>query len=149
MIITRDDVLKAIKEEPLIARYWVQPRQQGPCAVCAVGAVLRNAGLTDTQINLAAATVTQHMFASDDGSIPAELSTRNYMGALSMQWERLVDAAVPSLWMDIDAHHLEKLKPKLVQWVLENLPDGVVYDSAEDEARLAKIYSMYEESNEA
>lgn len=51
--ITRRETLHAIRTEPLKAGKWASNEEgnEGKCSVCAVGAVLRKAGLDDACIN--------------------------------------------------------------------------------------------------
>lgn len=130
MLITRDDVLTAIDKEPLTVRSWVEAFSEpstGQCSVCAVGAVLRNQGLSDMDIPEVAVKVTRGIFNCEDGSVPRLLKDGLYLSALSVQWERMVDAVKPSEWFMFKANDLEKLKPKLRAWVLKHLPDGPIY----------------------
>jgi len=91
-----------------------------------VGAVLRQKGLSDEAIPLAALTATRGVCQPYE-SIPALLRDGLYMSALSVKWERLVDQETPSEWMDLKPRHLEKLKPQLIAWVMEHLPAGEIY----------------------
>lgn len=138
MIITRDDVLKAIREEPLIATDWIGWRtpENGGCPVCAVGAVLRHKGLDDLEIPYTAYTVTKGKFIASE-SIPAALAAKNYLGALSIKWERMTEMKKPSEWYFFQPKELDKFKPEFMRWILDNLPDGVIYS---DDAELDDYY---------
>lgn len=55
MRITKKQIIKALKTEPLERGHWVQNRSlpyKGTCNVCAVGAVLRHAGLANSAIHV-------------------------------------------------------------------------------------------------
>lgn len=141
LTITRDDVLEAIEREHLRANQWMTNDAKG-CRVCAVGAVLRAkldlANPSYDQIrmlNHTAGNITKMQCLDSDSLIDA-LKDNNYMGALSIQFERLAvkmadrlseetnDIIVPT---DLTSEQLEGLKPALKQWVLETMPDGVIY----------------------
>jgi hypothetical protein len=131
MRITRGQVLKAIKKEKLRPGQWVWDHVDPKCEVCAVGAVLRNAGMAPTDIDWSAPRICQYKFVQGDGSIPAQLRRGNYLGALSMKFERLCEMTPMGgrdLWGCVTDEHIEtKIKPKLEEWVRDHLPRGVIY----------------------
>ena len=128
MRISRDDILQAIDKERLIAEDWVGYDIDRPdCPVCAVGAVLRGAGLENQEIMDRAGAITGGAFIASK-SLPAALGAGNWLGALSIKWERMCEAAKPSEWWTWEPKRLEAFKPALKEWVLQTLPEGVIYD---------------------
>lgn len=111
MIITRKDVIKAIKKESLKRGDFVhdyykdqfgnwKEKNDPNCKVCAVGAVLRNKGYSNKQIN-----VTVDNFAGDwTGDWRTELQCENYLAALSSRFEQSGGGK------------------KLVEWVKKHMP---------------------------
>ncbi len=67
----------------------------------------------------------------DSGNLHAALADKNYMAALSIQFERM---AVKLAMRDntaadlLSVKELETLKPDLIRWVITNFPDGVLYE---------------------
>lgn len=97
------------------------------CKVCAVGAVLRLAGLDNGEIMRDSIEVTVGSYGVSD-NIKRALSNGNYLGALSIQFERLCSDE-PKLDGEEFARYIEEtVKPKLRAWVMENLPAGVIYE---------------------
>lgn len=132
MKITRDDVIKAIDTESLVPNQWVEGLTNPACRVCAVGAVLRNAGLDNGDIVKQAEVVTRGQYAPSYGSLPKILKDGNYMGALSIQFERLCVQA-PLEVRDVDGEilswYLDRVvKQSLRSWVLSKFPEGVIYE---------------------
>jgi len=89
--ITRSEILKAIRTEPLVSGNFVQTEnnKEKNCAVCAVGAVLRIAGQNNTEIHSFGE---QLMYEGVCSSQPhyvilEELKERRYLHALSMKFE--------------------------------------------------------------
>jgi len=100
--ITKKEVLQAIKTEPLTSGNWVKLDDKKrfndkTCSVCAVGAVLRKAGLGNQAINdFGDALAMQGVVAPDsylesEGYVEAEiqdyLDTEKYLHALSYKFE--------------------------------------------------------------
>lgn len=143
MKITRDDVLRAIEQEPLMPDSWVQNIHIDGCPVCAVGAVLREKGLENMDIGIVARRVTRGQFIPSASSLPRQLAEGNYLGALSMQFERMCEVAPKDVFIKLEnalfgeyleihpGYVQEIVKPKLIEWVKEHLPDGVIYSDEE------------------
>lgn len=110
--VTRKEILKAIRTEPLKAGTWIHDRKvtldngsgislqtsvaDKKCKVCAVGAVLRQKGIPDDKIFWAA----DSLFcdtgssecdsdASDEGNPLQNVKDGHYMAALSSKFEQL------------------------------------------------------------
>lgn len=139
MIITKSDVLKALESERLSPGRWVN-YEDPSCPVCAVGAVLRGQGLDDEAVEDSAAFVCQMKYCPSDGSIPLALTEGNYLGALSMQFERFCEMApigsrIPFMgesgtvdYEDVDPRYVELVvKPAIIEWAKDCLPEGVLY----------------------
>jgi hypothetical protein len=159
--ISRKTILKAIKKEPLRAGEWVDKsdlKTVGNCHVCAVGAVLRTAGLPNNQIgnsawNLMAGAnpVTwgdDHMIAEEAAQIAKE---GNHLAALSAYFEGIVRNydirtkdygdvfAIPNRAMPV-------VRRKLRRFVLKNFPkrirlhQPIAVPSKRDLAKMAAAY---------
>jgi hypothetical protein len=108
--ISRRDILTAIRNEPLNTGSFVNPKGVGPdgvegglgsvedknCTVCAVGAVLRKAGLSNREIeefgealgDLGPITPTRYEIYSDvKGGLKELLKEKKYLHALSVKFE--------------------------------------------------------------
>lgn len=101
--ISKDVILKAIKIEPLNKGYFVQwernefgPSTNPNCKVCAVGAVLRHAGMTNRQIDLFGDKLNNcgQVYASSEcdkqsvrETIETMLKQKRYLHALSVKFE--------------------------------------------------------------
>lgn len=131
MKITRDDVVTAIASETLIPNEWVEQEGNPGCRVCAVGAVLRRAGLANGEIKRLAPEATNRAFAASQ-HLNAVIGDGNWLGALSIQFERLCEKAPldgRDMIGDVLPEYVEKtVKPALRAWVLATMPDGVIYE---------------------
>ncbi len=99
--VRRWDCLQAIWREPLRQGSWVreepESKNNGVCAVCAVGAVFRGLGVDDDGINNAAETyvASKGFYCSVGdklevkGRIDLELNAKHYLNALSVYFESL------------------------------------------------------------
>lgn len=124
--LTRQNVLDAIEFEPLKSGTWVFIDEDNPnsnCNVCAVGGVLRRAGLPNKDIknfglelcNKGKVAVSDDDFYDEDDvedQTEEALEQGHYLRALSIQFEYMSDV-----------YKLEKVREKLKQWVLENIPE--------------------------
>jgi hypothetical protein len=105
MRITRSEVLKAIRTEPLRGGQWIFPKQDRhgqqvfdkTCKVCAVGGLLRTKGIPDDEISV---TLNDYMFYSDGvkngavdecGDEKFALESKDYLTALSIKFEKLAN----------------------------------------------------------
>jgi len=103
--ITRREVLKAIRTEPLKRGKWVQmdvyksfvPSSDPKCEVCAVGAVLRHAGLNNEQISEFGDQMVSGPFPcvgdcfdyrEFEDAVKQALKEKRYLYALSLKFER-------------------------------------------------------------
>lgn len=98
MKIARKDVLKAIRTEKLRAGSFISGRiradgklvEDSRCKVCAVGAVLRQAGIPSEDIdNQAYNVLTLESDWDDNGDEFKQLKDGNYLAALSVKFEKL------------------------------------------------------------
>jgi hypothetical protein len=96
MIITRKEILRAIRVENLSGTYPISERYNGytvvwddKCKVCAVGAVLRQKGIDSQDITLAFWYATGKSNCSKDADENDALKDQNYMAALSIKFEKL------------------------------------------------------------
>jgi hypothetical protein len=94
--ITRRDVLAAIRTEPLRPGNWVVTTENVKCEVCAVGAVLRHAGLNNEEIFEFGDIMMHYGKCSVDGygskediedTIQGMLRNNRYLHALSITFE--------------------------------------------------------------
>jgi hypothetical protein len=142
MIITRDDVIEAIVKEPLYAGSWVAPQEDEdgsrrffdanyvPCACCAVGAVLRKFNSNAEWIRDTARDITFGADISASGHLKTLIGGELWMNALSVRFERFADILADELGKEPESltpAELDTIKPDLCAWVLENLPNGVVF----------------------
>lgn len=103
MIITRRDILKAIRTEKLKNQNWITlpvlgvddygykitGKPSSTCKVCAVGAVLRTVGIPNNRISITAGQIVSNgNFNSGEDEL-AELREGRYMNALSVRFENL------------------------------------------------------------
>lgn len=135
--VTRDDVLTAIKEESLTADTWW--RQDENCRYCAIGAAIARKGYRSSDVSIVCATVTNFV-ASRTDSLPAALAGKSWLSAISIKFEQLAYKLADRLEVhetydsepypapdQLTAQQLEEVKPELSEWILSNVPDGVIY----------------------
>lgn len=103
MIVTRRDILKAIRNEKLKNQNWITLPVLGTdqlgykitgepsstCKVCAVGAVLRTVGIPNDRISITADQIVSNGNCTSGGDELAELREGRYMNALSVRFENL------------------------------------------------------------
>lgn len=94
MIITRREILKAIRTEKLKEGGFIHLNKDelgydDTCKVCAVGAVLRSAGVGNGSINIIAQLLLEAGYYSDEGDEHTELEAKRYLNALSVKFEKL------------------------------------------------------------
>jgi hypothetical protein len=99
MRFTRREVLKAIRVEKLVggrgpieARWGSYDRgyvYDGKCRVCAVGAVLRQKGIDGYDIPSTFNGIVYVQSARASGNLEGALSDKDWLGALSIKFERL------------------------------------------------------------
>lgn len=101
--ISKKDILKAINTEPLAYGEWVKMDKDGSgwptiissdknCSVCAVGSILRQAGLTNKRIHDFGFEMLHHgsVTANDpylEHSLKDALKNKEYLHALSIKFE--------------------------------------------------------------
>lgn len=125
MRITRKDVLDAIEREPLMGGDWVGYAMDGQCPVCAVGAVLRGQGVADCDIPARALEITKGVCCSDNNLVIAMVDG-NWLSALSIKWERLLEVNKPSPWWCWSPKDTARFKGELKNFVLANFPEVVL-----------------------
>lgn len=127
MKITRRQVLEAIRYENLTPGNFFLETAKDPkrCEVCAVGAILRRAGVRPSTISdrawklLALSELIKGVYgtilgrAGADGDEKAALSNSNYLLALSIKFEQLYI---------YHAAHLSKVRAELSEFVKSNFP---------------------------
>lgn len=94
--ITKQTILKAIKTEPLKPGSFVLLEgdlvsDDPSCSVCAVGAVLRKAGMNNNRINRFGIKLVDYNSCSSSSvyRLPALLEEKRYLHALSVKYENL------------------------------------------------------------
>jgi len=119
MKIYKEDVLEALETEPLGWSGWYFPAtvtKDTTCTVCAVGAVLRHAGVSPNSITPIAINITKGAIAPSEwgsGRLPT-----NWMAALSYLWESL--RADPYKQTPI-----EEARDIMIEWVEANVPEDI------------------------
>jgi hypothetical protein len=130
--ITKQDVIKALEQSPLIACVWreVDDVDDAQCRYCAVGATL--AGIVpDSRLGRAATLITRRAEVSDDGHLKKTIDDKNYMAALSIKFEREAIKLADRNQTAVDfltAEELATLKPSMVKWVSETFPQGMLFE---------------------
>lgn len=129
-ILPREEIIRALEEEPLAARSWVTERtiENPNCHVCAVGAVLRDAGFSNWMIDDSAGKLCRNAFGAPydvNQLLPdmlSEIKRENFLGALSIYFEGLFDKECTdrSQWAGSVAQ--PPVREKLVAFVLEHFP---------------------------
>lgn len=124
--IDKDVIIKALKKEPLRAGSFMHvENNNGPltCAVCAVGAVLRNtfdvSNIDDMDFAILAEKVCLNQFCSTDRSPSILLQQGNYLGALSVYFE---------LKMENENNITKNLRVNLVKFVQKNFPKQITIE---------------------
>lgn len=124
MRIKRTDILKAIRTEPLKAGAWIHEdwNSENPeiihkgCKVCAVGAVFRQKGIKDEEIDSRASEYLMGGFnmptPNEEGDEEAALKDKHYLSALSIKFEKLARRL----------GHGKRTRAKLAEFVKKNFP---------------------------
>lgn len=132
MNITRKEILRAIRKEPLKAGEWIHNREvvktdaegtkyldsvlDKKCKVCAVGAVLRAKGIDPDQMNdVAWSLLGRDNDVAEGGDEKEALKDKNYLLALSIKFEKLADRLGAG----------KRTREKLVEFVKENFPKNI------------------------
>lgn len=92
MLIKRREILKAIRTERLKAGSFIQHsygEYTDKCKVCAVGAVLRQKGIDNNDIDTVAYWATGDGDVTEHGNFKMALAEKNYLSALSIKFEQL------------------------------------------------------------
>lgn len=132
MKITRAEILKAIRVEPLKPGSWVHPiekvinKETGEtkeiyskkCEVCAVGAVLRQKGVASRNIGKRAGGFLAWEAVSTDGDEKEALKEENYLLALSVKFEKLAERFGTG----------KRTRNKLAEFVKKNFPKVIRAD---------------------
>lgn len=126
MRIKRSEILRAIRQEPLQYGNWIHDKngEQNPfeqkeydktCKVCAVGAVLRQKGVKDEEINKRANEFLMCSFMpapNEDGDEIEALKEKHYLSALSIKFEKLARRL----------GHGKRTRTRLAEFVKANFP---------------------------
>lgn len=139
--VTKKQILKAIKSEPLRGGSWVRSfgRDYADCEVCAVGAVLRNTFRKKTVKRLVedliiGAVICNQIFSIDDywpGATRQLKREKNYMGLLSVKFEYLWANHVTGHcddngdWVYVG---VDTVRKKLSKFVQEHFPNKVTFE---------------------
>ena len=127
MRITRKEILKAIRTEKLKGGAFIEERYvydtfgeydyvvDNKYKVCAVGAILRQKGISDDKIQDTAYIATFLSDVGDNGDLEGALEVKDYMGALSIKFERLYRSYGGG----------KRTKEKLAQFVKANFPKEI------------------------
>jgi hypothetical protein len=126
VIISRRDVLLAIAAETLWPQSWVEQLGNPGCRVCALGAVLRLKGWNNRDIMRDAPVVARMRFDPAD-NLNFALTAENYLGALSIYFERLCEKGATIDDDEMPAYVEKTVKPALRSFVLEHFPAGIIY----------------------
>lgn len=121
MKITRRQVINALRTEPLTHGTWVYqdgfngPSKETECPVCAVGAVLRKAGLSNYEIDQAGNALMDNGSVTSDTAVADYLANGLYLNALSCEFEsrRIHGKALKAT---------KAFRERLITWVKKNLP---------------------------
>ena len=126
--ISRKDILQAIRTEPLLPGAWIHSRfddkksmlvLDDECPVCAVGAVLRKAGIVSYLIATTAAFNVDSAFDYLGGAnveeMKAALQEGAYLNALSMKFEKLAKTYGVG----------KRTRDRLVKFVKANFPKEI------------------------
>ena len=134
MKVMRSDVIKALEKEPILCAGEILKGSLNPnCAVCAVGAVLRRVGVTQSNLDLMGRRITNHQYSASS-SLPLALKEQNWLGAISIKWEQLArkvadkDLGPGSYSSDLTPDQTEKLRKPMLKWVREKIPKGVLFN---------------------
>lgn len=126
--ITKKDMIEAMKTEPLAPGVWVSMAGTKDCRVCAVGGILRAAGVDEGVISLRANDLTpfqQVSYDEDDYDgmedefgvddlIEQHLENKNYMAAMSVEYESIAQE-----------YGLERTRKLMITWIEGNIPDNI------------------------
>lgn len=136
LVIDKEDVIEALERERLVAGNFVIGWGAPDCSMCAVGATLRRAGLAPPD---------EYRFdtvAYDDVTKGASCAsscapTGNWLSALSIVWEYLnqhnVERDERRLSVETRWERAERLRPDIVRWAEDNIPDDWETEIAVDE----------------
>lgn len=116
--VTKEEIIEAIETEPLRAGSWFYDYDHTTnfetCSVCAVGAVLRRAGLKERdELDIDLEVCNDEYFGLY--KLKDALSCGNFMGALSIKFEDLSE----------QVESMDEVREKLIKFVKENFPDEV------------------------
>jgi len=117
-MITKEKVIKAIKTEPLIVNYFVERDKYSNivtnpnCSVCAVGAVFRASGMSNTEIDDVTSDPQENICSTSIGRIEDLLKSKLYLNALSVKFEYLASKYGTG----------KRTRNELVKFVEENFP---------------------------
>lgn len=124
----RSDIIKALKVEKLKPGSFFHHKSEynvtlKTCSVCAIGAIIRQKFKSklptlDETYPYLAKVLTQHYYMAED-NLQLELSKQNYLGALSIKFERM--DGLTDLYKK-DGTLNAKGKRELIEWVEENIP---------------------------
>lgn len=153
--ITKQRVIKAIKEEPLLrGGSWFAFSDNAPddfdfkllvgdkknCTVCAVGAVLRDVldkqslafdidDAVDGCIDQGLPISDLSSYESIEDTLKALLIDKHYMNALSVLFETSWDKAMEKNdYNDLSRHQIYRIKQKLIKFVQKNFPAKIQID---------------------
>lgn len=132
MKVTRKQILQAIRTESLKAGAWIHEKNvfnedlgynievaDDNCKVCAVGAVLRQAGVDSDEIRYMGDSLLNLTLTAlnADGDEEAELENKNYLGALSVKFEKLAKTYGAG----------KRTREKLAVFVKKNFPKTITF----------------------
>lgn len=140
MQITKAQVIQALKEEPILkAGDWIHaevnaglPRYHDKCPVCAVGAVMRQAGVEAFDIRRSSLNATDGR-GYDTSDVDESLRDGYYLGALSAFFEMLCAQEADYLGVSLyDIPNFNQYRSDCIEFVQTNFPAGVIYDDKVD-----------------
>lgn len=117
ILIDKEDVLDALETEPLYERgNFLRTRGRLGCSVCAVGGVLRHAGVRDITHTA--------LRACDQTAGYGDVAPRdNYLSALSIVWETLTDDASYAHAGPRPYLPGPEERAAIIAWAEDNIPD--------------------------
>ena len=133
MRITRDEIVRAVRTEPLKPMSWYTRKTDGSCTVCAVGGVLRHRvdlkedyGKRKTGKYLAIHKMVMENSKGQSSSIQPvrAVQAHSYISALSAKFEGLCSRNNIFPFMEHYERKMDVVRKELITWVLQNFPES-------------------------
>lgn len=126
IFITKQNMIDAVKTEPLAPGVWISMVGTIDCEVCAVGGVLRAAGVQEDSINQVANNCTSYShvewnsecedsgWRDIDDLLEDYIDDGKYLAALSIKFEDLANDS-----------SIATARVELVEWIEDNIPSDM------------------------